>query len=222
MYMKLFETILVGISGLAWTIVYIELIRQGNKDKACGMPLFALTLNLAWEWIYGIDGLFISKSFIPAQSIANIAWAIFDIFVMMTWIKYGKQYFPQSAKQYFIPATILAVVFGFAMQFAFYFNCETVEIASIYSAFLQNTAMSVMFIVMLFTRENTKAQTLRIAICKWLGTLTPTIYGQINGNSVAGFILITGTVCSVFDIIYICLLEKKIKSRDKDCANKFV
>ena len=215
MCMKLFETILVGISGVAWTIVYIELIRQGNKDKACGMPLFALTLNLAWEWIYGIDGLFVSRSFIPAQSIANIVWAVCDIFVMMTWIKYGKQYLPQSAKKYFMPFTFVAVVFGFAMQFAFYFNCETVEIASIYSAFLQNVAMSVMFIAMLFTRENTKAQT---AICKWLGTSTPTIYGQINGNSAAGFILITGIVCSVFDIIYICLLKKMIgQNRVNNC-----
>ena len=205
----MFSTFLVVASGVCWTVVYIELIRQGNKDKACGMPLFALTLNLAWEWIYGIDGLFISKSFIPAQSIANIAWAVCDIFVMLTWVKYGKQYLPERAKKYFIPYTVLAVIFGFAMQFAFYFNCETVEIASIYSAFLQNAAMSVLFIVMLFRREDTKAQTLTIAICKWLGTLTPTIYGQINGNPVAGFILITGIVCCVFDLIYIVLLKQR-------------
>ncbi len=210
--MELFGTILVGISGLAWTIVYIELIRQGNRDKACGMPLFALTLNLAWEWIYGIDGLLISKSFMPVQSIANIIWAVFDIFVMMTWVKYGKQYLPERVKKFFVPFTILATAFGFAIQFAFYFNCETVVIASIYSAFLQNVVMSVLFIVMLFRREDTKAQTLRIAFCKWLGTLTPTIYGQINGTTVAGFILITGILCSFFDIIYICLLWKRKKT----------
>ncbi len=207
--MELFETFLVGISGLAWTVVYIELIRRGNRDKACGMPLFALTLNLAWEWIYGIDGLFISKSFIPAQSIANIAWAVCDVFVMMTWVKYGKQYLPERAKKYFVPYTVLAVLFGFAMQFAFYFNCATVELASIYSAFLQNAAMSVMFIVMLFRRDDTKAQSMTIAAAKWLGTLTPTIYGQLNGNSAAGFILITGIVCSVFDLIYIWLLKQR-------------
>ena len=207
--MNIFGTILVGISGLAWTVVYIELIRRGNMDRACGMPLFALTLNLAWEWIYGIDGLFISRSFILAQSIANIAWAVCDIFVMMTWVKYGRQYLPERAKKYFVPYTVLAVLFGFAMQFTFYFNCETVELASIYSAFLQNAAMSVMFLVMLFRRDDTKAQTTTIAIAKWLGTLTPTIYGQINGNSAAGFILITGIVCSLLDIIYIWFLRQR-------------
>lgn len=207
--MEFCGTILVGISGIAWTIVYIELIWQGNRDKACGMPLFALTLNLAWEWIYGIDGLFISRSFIPAQSVANIAWAVCDIFVMMTWVKYGKQYLPKRAEKYFVPYTILATAFGFAMQLALYFNCETVEIASIYSAFFQNAAMSVMFVTMLFSRDDTRAQTLLIAVCKWIGTLAPTVYGQINGNAVSGFILITGIVCSVFDIIYILLLYER-------------
>ena len=73
----MFGNILVAISGIAWTIVYIELIRKGFKEKACGMPLFALTLNFAWEIIYAIDGLFISKSFILVQSIANVVWAFF-------------------------------------------------------------------------------------------------------------------------------------------------
>ena len=205
--MEVFGTILVGISGIAWTVVYIELIRRGFKDKACGMPLFALTLNLAWEWIYGIDGLFVSKSFIPAQSVANIAWAVCDIFVLATWLKFGKQYMPERAKKYFVPYTLLALGFGFAMQFAFYFNCETVELASIYSAFAQNAAMSVLFLAQLFRREDTKAQSMSIAVAKWLGTLTPTIYGQINGNTVAGFILLTGIVCCVFDVIYIVLLK---------------
>lgn len=69
--------------------------------------------------------------------------------------------------------------------------------------------MSVLFLVMLFRRDDTRAQTLPIAICKWLGTLAPTIYGQLNGNPAAGFILITGLVCCVLDIAYICLLRKR-------------
>ena len=82
----MFGNILVSISGITWTIVYIELIQKGFKEKACGMPLFALTLNLAWELIYAIDGLFISKSFILVQSIANVVWAFFDIFILITWL----------------------------------------------------------------------------------------------------------------------------------------
>lgn len=198
--------VLVLTSGVAWTIVYLELIYTGFKEKACGMPLFALTLNLAWEVIYAVDGLFISKSFIFIQSIANMVWACCDIFILITWFKYGKQYLPDKAKKYFIPYSVIAVIFGFVMQFAFYFYCETPELASIYSAFAQNVAMSIMFISMLFKRSNTKAQTMTIAICKWIGTLTPVIYGNLQGINI--YILLTGILCSIFDLIYIYFLQK--------------
>lgn len=203
--------ILVLISGVAWTIVYIELIYKGFKDKACGMPIFALTLNLAWEIIYSIDGLFISKSFILVQSIANVVWACFDIFILVTWFKFGKENLPKNSKKYFVPYSILAIIVGFSMQFAFYFSCETPEVASIYSAFAQNVAMSIMFITMLFKRSNTKAQSLTIAICKWIGTLTPTIYGNLNGINI--YILITGILCSIFDLIYMYFLYKFNKNQ---------
>ena len=202
--MEMIGNILVATSGIAWTIVYLELIRTGFRQKACGMPLFALTLNLAWEVIYAFDGLFGSKSFIFVQSIANVVWALCDIFILITWFKYGKQYLPDKAKKYFIPYSLIAIIFGFVMQFAFYFYCETPEIASIYSAFAQNAAMSVMFLIMLFQRDNTKAQTLTIAVCKWIGTLTPVIYGNLHGINI--YILLTGIMCSLFDLTYIYFL----------------
>ena len=214
--MEIIGNILVVISGVAWTIVYIELIRTGFKQKACGMPLFALALNIAWELIYAIDGLFGSKSFIFIQSVANVIWTILDVFILITWCKYGKQYLPYKAKKYFIPYSVLALLFGFAMQLAFFFYCETPEIAAIYSAFAQNVAMSVMFLIMLFQRNNTKAQTMTIAICKWIGTLTPVIYGNLYGVNI--YILLTGIVCSVFDLIYIYFLWKFSKDTNKRSA----
>ena len=211
----MFGNILVAISGIAWTIVYIELIRKGFKEKACGMPLFALTLNFAWEMIYAIDGLFISKSFILVQSIANVVWAFFDIFILVSWFKFGKQYMSENSKKFFIPYSILALIVAFTMQFAFYFSCDTTEIASIYSAYAQNVAMSIMFVVMLFKNKNTKAQSLTIAISKWIGTLTPTIYGCIYGIGLGVniYILLTGILCSIFDIIYIYFLFKFNKNQ---------
>lgn len=208
--MELFGYILVGISGLTWTIVYIELIRKGFKEKACGMPLFALTLNIGWEMLYSIDGLFIHKdAFILVQSIANLAWAICDVAIVVTWFLYGKQYLPERGKKYFIPYSITAVLVGVGMQLAFYFYCDTTTQASIYSAYAQNVAMSVLFLAMLFERDDTKAQSMTIAICKCIGTLTPTIYGQLNGINI--YILITGIICFVLDLAYIYFLAQRKK-----------
>ena len=42
--MVMFLTVL---SGVCWTVVYLDLIRLGLRDKTCGMPLFARGLNIA-------------------------------------------------------------------------------------------------------------------------------------------------------------------------------
>ena len=148
--------VLVGISGICWTIVYIELIRHGFKDKACGMPLFALGLNIVWEILYSIDGFLISKEFIMVQNIADLAWALCDAAILVCWFRYGKQYMPERAKKYFIPYTVLSLVVCVGMQLAFYLHCDTATEASIYSAFAQNVAMSIMFLTALFQRGNLK------------------------------------------------------------------
>ena len=214
--METFGNILVIISGIAWTIVYIELIRKGFKDKACGMPLFALTLNFAWEVLYALDGLFISKSFILPQTIANVVWAFFDIFILVTWFMYGKKYMSKNAKKYFIYYTILALIVGFVMQIAFYVSCNTKEIASIYSAYAQNVAMSIMFVITLFRRGNTKGVSLTAGISKCIGTLTPTIYGAIFALKLGlnNYIILTGVLCFVFDLIYIYFFTRFKKQEE--------
>jgi hypothetical protein len=101
------------------------------------------------------------------------------------------------------------------MQLAFYSNCPTVEEASIYSAFAQNAAMSAMFLGQLFFRKDTKAQSVTIGIAKCIGTLAPTIYGQISSSKLSNYILTTGILCSLLDLIYLFLLVKKKRSEQQ-------
>jgi hypothetical protein len=79
-----------------------------------------------------------------------------------------------------------------------------------YSAFLQNLLMSVLFIGMLVNRGNREGQSLTIAVSKWLGTLAPTIlFGVLGGEHMNGpntLILVAGSFCSLFDLIYIWML----------------
>ena len=74
-----------------------------------------------------------------------------------------------------------------------------------YSAYLQNLVMSLMFIGRLDREKTCKGQTMTIAVSKCIGTLTPTIYGTMEGNM---FILVTGIFCFIFDIIYILYLHR--------------
>lgn len=202
--------VLIGISGVCWSIVYIDCIRTGFRQKTYCMPLFALALNFAWEGIYAFTDLFIRHS-IGAQAIANTCWFVLDILILVTWLKFGREEFPGEKKKYFIPWTILVIAAAFVLQFLFIYEFGDIE-GEKYSAYLQNIVMSLLFLGRLDRQQNAKGQTMTIAVCKCIGTLTPTIYGTLEGNM---FILVTGILCFLFDCIYIAYLYKIRSSKKK-------
>lgn len=193
--------LLLLLSGFCWTIVYIQLISLGFKEKTYGMPFIALSLNFAWEAFYSYIGL--NYNFSSIETWITLIWFILDTLVVITYLIYGKKYFPpHCSKEYFLSWTILIFIMSFALQYAFYAQFRS--LGQVYSAFLQNLVMSVLFISMLVHRSNLKGQSLSIAINKWIGTLAPTIlFGIIYGNR---FVLILGIFCSIFDLIYIYFL----------------
>ena len=213
---------LVGLSGLAWTIVYIFLIKAGFKDKTYGMTLFALALNIAWEFLYTFLGF--QHTTISLQTWVNLVWSLFDIAIVICYFKFGKEEFKKYANEkYFIPWSILIFVMAGTIQYFFLKEFGITDsknfhlfkafiepdLGAWYAAFLQNLIMSVLFIQMLLLRKNNKGQNLTIAIAKWIGTLAPTIlFGIILENNL---VLILGAFCCVFDVIYIWLLWNKTK-----------
>lgn len=207
--MQPLELFLTLVSGIAWTIVYISCIRTGLKQKTYCMPLFALGLNFAWEVIYSVDevaGVIGNPSMFSVQTIVNIIWACLDAVIVYTYFKYGKEDFPENAKAHFMPFSILTFATCVVLQLAYYLEFEGIAAAQ-YSAFVQNAAMSILFLIMLYRRGSTRGQTMSIAVAKWIGTLAPALLmGVIQGFNI--YIVLTGIVCSVFDIIYIVELSK--------------
>lgn len=197
------EMFLLLLSGIAWSIVYIGCIRKGFQDKTYAMPLFALGLNIAWETIYTVHDLIFD---ISVQAFVNLAWMCLDAVMVYTYFKFGKKEFPENAKKYFISFSILSFASCAVIQLAFFLSFDPLPAAQ-YSAFAQNAAMSILFVVMLFRRNSTRGQSMTIAIAKWIGTLAPTILqGVVWGLN--PYILLTGLVCCVFDMIYIVQLSK--------------
>lgn len=193
---------LLSLSGVCWTIVYIKLILVGFKDKTYGMPFVALTLNFAWEAIHSYIGLKSNPTSI--QTWITLIWLLLDIVIVYTYLRYGMRYFPKHTnKTYFAPWTILIFFMSFFIQY--YFAVSFGDLGKLYSAFLQNLIMSILFINILANRIDMKGQNLTIAIYKCIGTLALTIlYGVIQGDKL---VLVLGIFCSVFDIIYIYFLN---------------
>ena len=200
---------LLLLSGICWSIVYIQLIIVGFKYKTYGMPFIALALNFAWEAIHSYIDL--RSNLLSIQTWITLIWFILDIGIVYTYLRYGKKYFPKhTSKKFFMPWTITIFIMSFVIQY--YFVVEFRDLGGMYSAFLQNLIMSILFISLLVNRIDIKGQNLTIAINKWIGTLAPTIlFGIINGHKL---VLALGIFCSIFDLLYIYFLNgiKKISS----------
>jgi hypothetical protein len=189
------------VSGLAWTVVYIDAIRVGFKDRSYPIPAAALGLNFAWEAIYAIRSL---ATGITVQGFFNIAWGLADVAIVYTFLKFGRTELPAwVTRRLFIGWALLLTAASFAVQLLFVAEFGW-DAASRYAAFLQNLLMSGLFIAMFVARGGSRGQTLLIAAAKWIGTLAPTFVFGWYGNS--PLILGVGLLCSVFDLTYLGLL----------------
>ena len=196
--MILFLTI---VSGLAWTVVYVDAIRIGFRDRSYAIPAAALALNFAWEAIYATHSV---ATGITAQGVFNILWGLADVAILVTFLRFGRSELPGwVTRRLFIGWALLLGVTSFAVQLLFVaeFGWDN---AARYSAFLQNLLMSGLFIAMFAARAGLRGQSLLIGAAKWIGTLAPTIvFGWYHGSPL---ILGVGLLCSIFDLAYIGLL----------------
>ncbi|MFK4299424.1 hypothetical protein ABH924_004607 [Arthrobacter sp. GAS37] len=197
------DLFLTALSGIAWTIVYIQAIRLGFKYKTYAMPIAALGLNIAWEWTYAVHDLAVDPG---VQAWVNLTWALADVFILVTFFRYGRHELPGFiSRPLFIAWGVAIIVTSFLIQWLFIAEFGMAgNKAAAYSAFLQNLLMSGLFIAMFVARRGPRGQSLLIAVAKWIGTLAPTILIGFLANSV--FVIGTGLLCSVFDLAYIGLL----------------
>ena len=194
------EEILKITSGLCWSTVYIVLIYNGFKYKSYGMPLLALGLNFGWEFFYSFYQLDVNN--ISLQRWINIFWFVLDGIIVYQYFKYGKQYFPKKiSENLFITWSVLVFAICFLIEYMFLIEFGK-SMGARYAAFLQNLIMSFLFIDLLLKRVKIEEFSITVAICKWIGTLAPTILFGLENN----FILVIGILCSVIDIIYIGVL----------------
>ncbi|HEX7296848.1 MAG TPA: hypothetical protein VF251_13920 [Pyrinomonadaceae bacterium] len=203
---KIFLTV---VRGLCWTIVYIEGIRVGLRDRSYAIPFLALALNLAWELLHTISGFQLGDRL---QGTINATWLLLDLGIIFTYFKFGRKYFsPALTAAQFAAWSTLLLLMAFAVQYAFTREFGTFR-GGAYAAFLQNLIMSILFIQMLVSRGSRAGQSLLLAVNKWLGTLAPTIqFGVFNNLGLQQghvLIVVAGGFCCVFDLIYIWLLAR--------------
>ena len=214
----------------AWIICYAAIIWRGFKDQSYGMPIVALTLNLAWELVFALlipphgsaDALLIPHGALKAQGIF-LVWATLDLVILYTYFRYGYKYFQKSYgidRATWIGFTVLMLVFSFFLmwtgghffwQFDAYFNRDQIEGAKLI-AFAQNAIMSISFIAMFYLRGSVEGQSFTIAWSKWLGTsMTGGIIYALSRGEEGAFVITMIAFIFVCDVFYMQLVYRALK-----------
>ncbi|WP_394834918.1 hypothetical protein LVJ94_51310 [Pendulispora rubella] len=209
------------VGGIAWMVVYVAIVYRGLKDKTYGMPLPALALNIAWEFVFS----FLAPGTFAPQVAINVIWFFLDLAILYTYFKYGRKEFPKWVDpKWFVPWIVVALLGGFSLQYGAVLEfphavvgatMEDARVVQTYCAYLTNLVIAVTFIGMLVRRNGVEGQSMTIAISKWIGTAAVTVSIYLQTGS--PLLLVLGIAIFVFDAIYTVMLRKKfeeVASRD--------
>lgn len=189
-------------SGLFWSVTYLLIIKRGYQDKACGMPLAALCLNISWEFLFSF--VFIPHS---VQRAINVAWFALDLVIVVQYLRYERGRRPADWSAPFFYA-VFASILATAFLTVLLVTREFSNPGGYYTAFGQNLLMSILFIHMLLDRKDLAGQSLYIGAAKMIGTFCAslTVFLLIPDSTLTAFF---AWAILFFDLAYIGLYIQK-------------
>lgn len=190
-----------------WMGAYVDTAVNIVKKKTVAIPMAAVVLNFGWEVAASIF-------FVPNMGkllvLAYWVWMLLDIFIFASLYKYGDKqmvmpYFKKHIKFYLT----VGIIISFLSQLFFMLEYD-LPMAPV-SGYIINLAMSIGFLYLLFVpgfEGNTKVT----AWCKFLGTGIISIMFALHypGN---WFLIVMYFSVALFDIMYIVMLNKKLKGK---------
>jgi hypothetical protein len=197
--------VLAILSGIFWTIAYLLIIRRSIQDQSVGMPMAAICMNIAWEFIFS----FIYPSTKP-QLYINYIWFFLDLIIVIQFLKLNKSEFGKHLpKNFFYPAFFSTLAVSF-FNMLFFTHDFSVERGATYTAFEINLIMSMLFIYMLLSRNNVRGQSIYIAIAKMIGTACASlaVYQSLSSSILLNFLYLA---ILLFDGVYTVMLHSKLR-----------
>lgn len=196
----MFNALMIA-SGIAWTLTYLLIIRQGYREQTYGMPVAALAANLSWEFIFAI----VHPHGVP-QVVVNWVWLTFDLAIGWQVLRHGPREWgwPRS---HFIALFAAALATAFpAVLLVTYEFAEFDRMSGAYAAFGQNLMMSILFVNM-YRERGARGQTPWIAAGKLLGTLcaSAAFYSFTSLGASPLMLFLYGSIL-LFDSVYLGLV----------------
>jgi hypothetical protein len=195
-------------SALGWTLTYALVIRRNYLEKTYGIPLVALSINVAWELIFS---LLLRPATLNEDAwlwiTINMLWLLLDIVILVQTIKYGvRENWPSKA--FFYSILTMALIFGALGVLAVTFQFQDWE--GRWTSFASNLLMSVLFVNML-NQRGIRGQSIYIGFCKLIGTLAIGL-GYLIADPTSPLQWYLTLSILFFDALYIVLLFQKIRA----------
>ena len=152
----------LGMSILAWILVYVLMIRRGFIDKSYGMPVTALCFNLAWEFYFTFLG-----NFPMTSRIGNGLFFVLDLGMFYTCLRFGKDDFdwPIFKRNFFtFIALMIPVSFVMIRTYVTAFH-DYGMLVTLYAQLLYSTLLP----AMLIRRDSVKGQSFYIGLFILIG-----------------------------------------------------
>jgi hypothetical protein len=192
-------------AGVLWTIAYALIIRRSALDRATGMPMTALCINISWELYYAAIA-----PHPPPQLYVNWAWVSLDFVIFAQFVKYGRD----EINAVLSPRSFFPIL-GFTLVMAYFgvvaMGHDLHDPDGMYSAFLSNMLMSFLFIQMLLRRGDLRGQSLYIALSKLAGTFCVCIVGHVERPE-RWLLYFSYVGILVFDVVYAVLLARRARA----------
>jgi len=184
------------IMAVGWIIAYVLIIRRAYLDKTHGMPLPALSFNIAWEGMI----LVLLPRDSPTWYVVLI-WFLLDCVILAQYFVYAR---PKSyltlRDRLFWPGSLAMLVVGIGTTVAVTISLQ--DYGGGITGYAMNAFMSMLFCWMLLARDSLKGQSFYIALFKFIGTGATFTYADRSDPLYAWF----GLMFIGFDLAYIALV----------------
>jgi hypothetical protein len=193
-----------------WVIVYGILIYNGFRYRFIEMPAIALAGNFAWEFTW---------SFLNSTNMGLLAtytyraWFFVDVGILLMLLRWGhKQGWSPFFFKYFKPTVFVAILMWGAMFYSYTLAGYTDHYIGAISAYLDNVAVSALYIFMLQRIRDVRAMSPWVAWLKMIGTGMNTVFMFLVFTQ-DHFLHTVAVVVFVLDCIYIVMLRQRRKAQ---------
>ncbi|MBM7113211.1 hypothetical protein [Archangium primigenium] len=192
-----------------WVVVYIIYIRNLARLKFAEAPLFGTCANFGWEFTWGM--LCKTDMGLLLQWCYRI-WFLLDLYIFSRVVRFGKDQVQTAAvRRYYVPVMLAtAVAWAVGVYCMVKSGLDTPIGAT--SAYLNNLALSVTYLLVMLRRESVAGYSLTVAFCKMIGTGMNTVFMNIHAAYAHNYFLhFISILTTSIDCLYIYALWRRMR-----------